>query len=86
MHTLTVSISPHQANRVQQAVAAGDYASDGDVLREALRLWEQREDVRRQEIERLRQAYAEGLASGPGREVTADTLLAQFKAKALIDG
>ena len=86
MRTLTVSVSSHQANRVQQAVAAGHYASDGDVLREALRLWEQNEDVRGQEIERLRQSYAEGLASGPGREVAADTLLAQFKAKALIDG
>jgi len=79
---MTISLSPQQANRVQQAVATGAYASNSEVMREALRLWEQREEIRELELARLKQAYAEGIASGDRREVTPETLLAEFKAKA----
>ena len=86
MRTMTISLSPQQASRVQQAVATGDYASNSEVMREALRLWEQREEIRALELGRLKRAYIEGMASGEGREVTAEALLAEFKEKALIRG
>lgn len=82
MRTMTISLSPQQAARVQEAVRSGAYASNSEVLRDALRLWEQREELRRLELERLKQAYQEGLASGAPREATAESLLASFKAKA----
>ena len=82
MQTITISVSPAQATRIQHAVEAGGYASHSDVLRDALQLWEQREEVRAHEIGELKRAYHEGIASGPGREVDADILLAEFKAKA----
>jgi antitoxin ParD1/3/4 len=82
MRTLTVSLSPQQVDRIQKAVETGAYASNSEVLRDALRLWEQREEMRQLEIDRLRQAYAEGVASGPGRSVEADSMLAQFKKRA----
>lgn len=65
MRPLTISLSPQQLTRIQQAVDTGAYASNSEVLREALRLWEQREELRMLEIARLRQAYEEGIASGP---------------------
>jgi antitoxin ParD1/3/4 len=65
MRPLTISLSPQQLARIQQAVDTGAYASNSEVLREALRLWEQREELRMLEIARLRQAYEEGIASGP---------------------
>ena len=64
MRPLTISLSPQQLTRLSQAVDSGAYASNSEVVREALRLWEQREQLRELEIARLRQAYAEGLASG----------------------
>ena len=82
MRTMTISLSPQQAARVQQAVETGGYASNSEVLREALRLWEQREDIRSLELARLKQAYNEGMASGDPREATSETLLAAFKEKA----
>lgn len=81
MRTMTVSLSPQQAIRIQQAVESGAYASNSEVVRDALRLWEQREEVRALELARLKQAYSEGMASGAGRAVTADALLAEFKEK-----
>lgn len=82
MKTLTISLSAKQVSRLQDAVNSGDYASNSEVVRDALRLWEQREEMRQIEIARLKRAYDEGMASGEGREVDARTLLAELKAEA----
>jgi antitoxin ParD1/3/4 len=81
MRPLTISLSPQQLARLNKAVESGAYASNSEVLREALRLWEQREEIRELELARLKQAYEEGLASGEPVEMTADELLARIKAK-----
>jgi antitoxin ParD1/3/4 len=81
MRTLTISLTPHQAAKMQDAVDSGGYASNSEIVRDALRLWEQREEIRQLEIARLKQAYDEGIASGEGREVDADLLLAELKAE-----
>jgi antitoxin ParD1/3/4 len=82
MRTLTVSLTPHQAATMQNAIDNGGYASNSEIVRDALRLWEQREEIRRMEMARLKKAYDEGMASGEGREVDADALLAELKAEA----
>lgn len=82
MKTLTVSLSSQQVARLQSAVDSGAYASNSEVVRDALRLWEQREEMRRLEIARLKRAYDEGMESGEGREVDVRTLLAELKAEA----
>ncbi|MBD8892792.1 type II toxin-antitoxin system ParD family antitoxin [Labrenzia suaedae] len=82
MKTLTVSLSEHQVEQLQGAVQSGLYASNSEVVRDALRLWEQRQELRKLELARLKRAYEEGLASGEGRSVDADTLLAELKAEA----
>ncbi len=81
MRTMTISLSPQQASRIQKAVETGAYASNSEVLRDALRLWEQREEMRALELAQLKQAYVEGMASGPAREVTVAGLLKGFKGK-----
>ncbi len=47
-------------------------------MRDALRLWEQREEVRALELARLKQAYDEGIASG--EPVEADIAFARIRA------
>ena len=64
MRPVTISLSPKQLARLNAAVESGAYASNSEVIREALRLWEQREEIRELEIARLKKAYEEGLASG----------------------
>ena len=82
MKTLTVSLSPQQVSRLQQAVNSGSYASNSEVVREALRLWEQREEMRHLEIMRLKRAYDEGVASGEGRQIDRKALLDELKMEA----
>jgi antitoxin ParD1/3/4 len=64
MRPLTISLSPQQLERIQKAVESGAYASNSEVLRDALRLWERQEEIRALEVARLRKAYEEGIASG----------------------
>ena len=86
MRTMTISLSPQQAGRIEAAVETGDYASNSEVVRDALRLWEEKQQRRAAEIERLRAAIDDGLASGPGRGGTAAELIAEFKARAAARG
>jgi antitoxin ParD1/3/4 len=81
VRTMTFSISPQQAKRIEAAVASGGYTSNSEVVRDALRLWELREQLKAAELTKLKDAYAKGIASGKGRTVDAETLLKSFKEK-----
>ncbi len=78
MRPLTISLSPKQLSRLSQAVESGAYASNSEVVRDALRLWEQREEIRALELARLKQAYEEGIASGD--PVDGDEAFARIRA------
>jgi antitoxin ParD1/3/4 len=78
MRPLTISLSPKQLSRLNQAVESGAYASNSEVVRDALRLWEQREEIRELELARLKQAYQEGIASG--EPVDGDEAFARIRA------
>lgn len=81
MRTLTVSLTPKQADRMKAAVDSGSYASNSEIVRDALRLWEQREEVRSLEIEQLKRAYDEGKASGAPEEIDPEAFLKELKAE-----
>ena len=69
MRTLTISLTAQQIARLQSAIEGGAYASSSEIVRDALRLWEQREELRALELEHLRRAYADGMASGKPVEI-----------------
>jgi len=64
---MSIAVTPEMAALVAQAVDSGEYASNSEVIREALREWKQRRSLPQQDRERLQELWAEGLASGPGR-------------------
>jgi antitoxin ParD1/3/4 len=86
MRTMTISLTPQQAGRIEAAVETGDYASNSEVVRDALRMWEDAEERRAVAMARLKRAYDEGMASGEGRSVTTEQLLSEFKARAAARG
>jgi antitoxin ParD1/3/4 len=61
---LTVALPREEVESLRAAVESGEYASTGEIVRDALRLWKNYRAVRAQEVARLRKAYEEGLASG----------------------
>ena len=64
---VSIALTPEMATVVRQAVESGDYASNSEIVREALRDWKLKRALQQQEVEELRHLWQEGLHSGPSR-------------------
>ncbi len=63
--TLNVNLTPKLEDMVRQKVAGGLYNNASEVVRDALRLMEERDRLNAAKLEALRQDIAIGLNSGP---------------------
>ena len=59
------TLGPHYEQFVRNMVRSGRYASASEVMRDGLRLMEEREELRAAKLEALRASIQEGLDSGP---------------------
>ena len=78
---MTIALPSPMADRVREAVDAGEYASASEVLRDALRLWEQRRDLRSRDVEILRQRWDEAKTSGPATTFDIDRVIHRAKGR-----
>ena len=84
---MNVSLTPMLEELVQQKVATGLYNSASEVIREALRLLEERDELRKVRVAALRKEISVGLDQLDRGEVSEyddrslDTLAADIKAK-----
>ena len=62
---MNISLTPHLEAMIREKVESGSYNSASEVVREALRLLEQEDQLRTLKMERLRRDIQEGLDSGP---------------------
>src|SRR5277367_4311677 len=62
---MNISLTPHLEEMIREKIASGSYNSASEVVREALRLLEQEDQLRSLKLQRLRQDVQEGLDSGP---------------------
>jgi len=76
---VSVALTGEQLSVVKSAVEAGEYATTSEVVREALREWQWKRELRGQELERLRKLWDEGIASGPGRPMDWDATLSEAR-------
>ena len=80
----SITLSSELAAVVDGAVAAGEFNSASEVIRDALRQWKERRDLHGYTVEELRSLWDEGIASGeakPGAEIL-ERLRARFAAGA----
>ncbi|HEX3808209.1 MAG TPA: type II toxin-antitoxin system ParD family antitoxin [Rhizomicrobium sp.] len=61
---VTVVFPEQMADEIRAAVEKGEYASTSEVVRDAIRLWTDRRDLRARERALLRRAWDEGKKSG----------------------
>jgi antitoxin ParD1/3/4 len=74
---MNVSLTPELEQLVQRKVETGRYTSASEVVREALRLMEARDQMQALEMEDVRARIAAGMASlRAGKGVDGDTCLA----------
>ena len=62
---MNISLTPHLEEMIREKIASGSYNSASEVVREALRLLEQEDQLRSLKMQKLRQDLREGLDSGP---------------------
>jgi len=77
---MTVVFPEPMAEQIRAAVDAGEYASTSEVVRDAVRLWNGRRELRAHELGVLRQAWKEGKASGISGRYDISQLLKEAKA------
>ena len=77
---ISIALPPEMVTIVRQAVETGEYASNSEVVRDALRDWTQKRSLRQQGIEELRQVWRQALADKtPG--VSAEDVLDRLERK-----
>jgi antitoxin ParD1/3/4 len=62
---VSVALTSEQVLSLKAAVETGEYATTSEIVREAIRDWQQKRDLRQEEIRWLREAWDKGKASGP---------------------
>lgn len=70
---MSAILTPDQKAFVRDAVASGRLHSEDDAIREALKLWEQRERARAEILASVDAAEA-ALARGEGRAITEESM------------
>jgi antitoxin ParD1/3/4 len=78
------TIGAHFEKFVRDMVRSGRYASASEVMRDSLRLMEEREKLRAAKLEALRASIREGLESGPSEALDMEEI--KRSARALRQG
>ena len=63
---VSVALTGEQVAMLRGAVETGEYTTTSEAIREALREWQWKRTLRGEELNKLRQGWREGKASGPG--------------------
>jgi antitoxin ParD1/3/4 len=58
---ISIALPPEMVALLRQAVDTGEYASSSEVVRDALRDWTQKRNLRQQGVEELRQMWQQAI-------------------------
>ena len=75
------SIGKHFEELIDSLIESGRYATASEVMREGLRLVEEREERRKAKLEALRAEIQKGFDSGPAEEVDVAEWIKTIKAR-----
>jgi antitoxin ParD1/3/4 len=75
------SIGKHFEGLIESLIESGRYSTASEIMREGLRLVEEREERRKAKLEALRAEIQQGLDSGPAEEVDVGEMIARIKAE-----
>jgi antitoxin ParD1/3/4 len=64
---ISVALTSEQVATLRAAVDAGEYATTSEIVREAVRDWQMKRKLQREDLRTLRRLWDEGKASGPAQ-------------------
>ncbi|MDQ6433946.1 type II toxin-antitoxin system ParD family antitoxin [Mesorhizobium sp. LHD-90] len=71
---MSVALTTQQVSALKAAVDSGEYATTSEAVREAVRDWQAKRDLRLEDVRRLPEMWDEGKASGTAKSLDFDTL------------
>jgi antitoxin ParD1/3/4 len=71
------TIGAHYERFIKELIESGRYSTASEVMRDALRLVEEREDSRKAKLEALHHEIQIGLNSGPAEALDIDDIIAE---------
>jgi antitoxin ParD1/3/4 len=74
IHKVSVALTGEQIAALKAAVETGEYATTSEIVREAIRDWQLKQEFRQEDLRRLRQLWGDGKASGPAAPLDFDEL------------
>ena len=75
------SIGKHFEDMIENLIASGRYSTASEIMREGLRLIEEREERRKAKLEALRAEIQKGFDSGPAEEVDLAEFIQSIKTR-----
>ncbi len=75
------SIGKHFEDMIDGLIEDGRYATASEIIREGLRMVEEREERRKIKLEALRAEIQKGIDSGPAEDVDIDDMFARIKSE-----
>ena len=78
---MNVNLTPQLEDMVRQKVASGLYTSASEVVREALRLMDEKDRLRAVKLDQLRQDIRDGLESGAATKWNPEDIKREGRAK-----
>ena len=67
IHKVSVALTGEQIAALKAAVETGEYATTSEIVREAIRDWQFKRELRQEDLKRLRRLWNESVASGPAK-------------------
>lgn len=64
---VSVALTAQQAAALRTAVETGEYATTSEIVREAVRDWQAKRELRSEDTRRLQELWDQGKASGPAK-------------------
>jgi antitoxin ParD1/3/4 len=62
---VSIALTGEQVAALKAAVETGEYATTSEAIREALRDWQWKRELRGEDLKHLRELWRQGKASGP---------------------
>ena len=78
---VSVALTGEQLAALKAAVESGEYATTSQIVREAIRDWQFKRGLRQEDVNRLRQLWDEGKASGTAKPFDVERTIAAAKAR-----
>jgi antitoxin ParD1/3/4 len=71
---VSIALTGAQIAALKAAVEAGESATTSEIVREAIRDWQLKHELRQEDLKRTRQLWKEGVDGGPAKPLDFDEL------------